>query len=87
MICSAVSNCSARESWLTSPVWISSDALPLSCVTRSIASCSVPAVSVFGGVGEADMAVADLHEGQLVAGWCRRPARRRRAAPSAARRR
>src|SRR5271165_3410859 len=49
MICSAVSNWSARDRWLTSPVWISSEALPLSAFTLSTASCSVPGVSAFGG--------------------------------------
>ena len=87
MICSAVSNCSVRESWLTSPVWISSDELPLSCVHPFDRLAQRAGRVGVRRVGEADMAVADLHEAQLAPGRFGRLRAARRAERIAARRR
>jgi len=63
--CSAISSCAGCERWLTSLVWISSAARPRLFPHQGDRLSERPDRGWIRPVGEADMAVADLHEGKI----------------------
>ena len=64
MICAALSNSSGFDRWVMSPVWIMKAGFVGSALILAIASRSVPSGIGIGWLVEADMAVADLQEGE-----------------------
>ena len=87
MIWSAASHSSSFERWLISPVWTRKAGGVGSALILAITSPSVAAGSGFAGLFEAEMGVADLHEGQVAFRYFGGSAPRRSARACAVRRR